>query len=110
MWKPATFHGTDLQFLLIDNENVIMIPEPRQKAIHFWETLGLPDTPSSLPVVEHTSSGEHVLNSPITPQQSLTMQTPPVAVAAPSENNYAVAYVNNVPQSFPMYIHSLNGI
>lgn len=47
MWKPATFQGSDLRFLLIDNENVIMIPEPRQYAIKFWESLGLRDTPAT---------------------------------------------------------------
>ncbi|CAL8114264.1 unnamed protein product [Orchesella dallaii] len=48
LWKPAMYHGKDLRFLLIDNENVVMIPEPRKYAIRFWESLGLADTPVTL--------------------------------------------------------------
>lgn len=109
MWKPVNFHGKDPQFLLIDNQNVIMIPEPRQNAIKFWESLGLPDTPTTM-VFENPSTTSLVPNSPITPE-SLVIQVPPAPTPtiAYSESQYRVAYTPN--NDYLAYENSLlNGL
>ncbi|ODM96248.1 Venom carboxylesterase-6, partial [Orchesella cincta] len=85
IWKPAMYHGKDLRFLLIDNENVIMIPEPRQYAIRFWESLGLADTPVTMMSTAEPNPHQ------ATDLNALGVQAPAPPIP-PSIDNYAENY------------------
>lgn len=110
MWKPVNFHGKDLKFLLIDNQNVIMVPEPRQNAIKFWESLGLPDTPPTI-VFENPPTTSQVPHLPITPE-SMTIQVPPAPTPtiAYSESQYRVAFPPNNNDYLAYENSLLNGL